>query len=705
MKKSTTKQGDHRKLIDRLLPEPSFKRLMGILATTYEMQPEFVETDFLPSLLGLGAWDDRNWTSRISLEKNLAELDLASIMVDARPYRGRPRSLQLELRPVLPEQGRLLHAKVLLIVYEEAIRLIVGSANLTEPGYRKNREIIAVLTASAKRPDDVRLISDAIEGLYAQLKDWMSPSATQFCEQALKRLAAWKSDSDSKQWFSWGGHKNPVYRQMIEQWPPHEKIHRMTIVSPFWSEETSDGPISRFVSALRSADILSIGAELSLYTEGATEAESIYRPQLPPSFATFDARVLGIQASASAVDPRVPPEEVELGEGFTGARSLHAKVVLLEGDTTSLAYLGSANFTNRGWGFTHDPQRANIEAGVILRRNGRDRTALKALLPPTTGKPIALEGAASGWLAVPDSSPDELPWPEFIRDVLLEPSEVDGSVLELVVVTDPTVVAGVWRIGVVGVELELTKVLLTGDKDSKHPARHQIQLDDETLRHLLREREVHVSWWQCEDGRRIPLNVSPQARLSLPISPESGQPEEQNLIAYYQGQISWEDLFPEPNEPRKDGHDTSESGNKFTVDTSQIQSYVVREFVEALTGINKDLRAAAKASRAGMRLALLGSVSPTSLARRIMEAGRTGTRSPTASGFQLVEILGALSAARKYETAEAFRDDWLRNLNEATDAIQKMLDELTELHSSVLSSAFQRYAKTIREHHMANQHD
>ena len=88
------KSSDHRKLMDRLAPDPLHGRLLGILATTYEMQPEFFETDFLPTLLGLGAWDDRNWTSRIALEKHLAELEAATVLLDAHPYRGRPRSLR-----------------------------------------------------------------------------------------------------------------------------------------------------------------------------------------------------------------------------------------------------------------------------------------------------------------------------------------------------------------------------------------------------------------------------------------------------------------------------------------------------------------------------------------------------------------------------------------------------------------------------------
>jgi phosphatidylserine/phosphatidylglycerophosphate/cardiolipin synthase-like enzyme len=45
----------------------------------------------------------------------------------------------------------VLHAKVTLLHFEHAVRLIVGSANLTKQGYRENREAVAVLTATQKR--------------------------------------------------------------------------------------------------------------------------------------------------------------------------------------------------------------------------------------------------------------------------------------------------------------------------------------------------------------------------------------------------------------------------------------------------------------------------------------------------------------------------------------------------------------------------
>jgi phosphatidylserine/phosphatidylglycerophosphate/cardiolipin synthase-like enzyme len=137
-----------RKLIDRLVPDERWGALHGFLATTYELQPDFLETDFLPSIFGLGAWDDRSWASRIAIEKQLAQLEAATVFMEARKYRGRPRSLRLEVVPVAGD--RKLHAKVLLLVHEKAVRLLVASANLTDPGYRRNREVAAVLSADAK---------------------------------------------------------------------------------------------------------------------------------------------------------------------------------------------------------------------------------------------------------------------------------------------------------------------------------------------------------------------------------------------------------------------------------------------------------------------------------------------------------------------------------------------------------------------------
>lgn len=699
---------DHRKLMDRLTPGPGLGRLLGLLATSYEMQPEFLETDFLPTLLGLGAWDDRNWTSRIALEKHLAELEAATLLIDARPYRGRPRSLRVEVEPVFFPSGRILHAKILLAVYEDAIRFTFGSANLTEPGYRRNREVAAALTASPSHPVEARIILSAVRDMRPLLNDWMTFSAQQLCTLAEERLAEWAGDEgSSEQWFVWGGGPQPIWQQVVNHWPEQDQIERITIASPFWSEEDQDGPVSRFLKTLLTRGLLAPGAQLRLLTEAAPAKQGTYKPKLPESFATFDAGQIGVTATALAVDPRIPPEEIGMGEEFTGTRALHAKIVLLEGAQTALACLGSANFTHRGWGFLPDGGQANVEAGLLLRRSGKQRRALQQLLPPTTGGPVSLDGAASGRLAVPEPSPEELAWPGFLREVLLAPTPNDPHRLGLVIVVEPQAIDGSWQLEHLPADGEPPEPALFSmqnpDSNLTSPDGQTISLSTAQLERLLREQEVLVKWWLCAEGRTFPVNVEAAAKTALPISPGTGRPAEQHLIAYYQGRITWEELFPDP-EGESQSHDNSPGEDDASgVDTSRIQSYIVREFVEALKGITDDLKAAAQSPKACMRLALLGAVSPVALARRVVESAQTGERTPTATGFQLVEILGCLEGARHFPASERFKTDWTDLIAVATQQVVEMLEMLQARFPEELSHDFHQYARTVREHYQTQE--
>lgn len=697
MKPKQTASG--RKLMDRLAPEPLNGRLLGILATTYEMQPEFFETDFLPTLFGLGAWDDRAWSSRIGLEKQLAELDAATLLLDSHPYRGRPRSLRVEVVPVSLAAGRILHAKVVICVHDEAVRLIVGSANLTEPGYRRNREVVAVLEASAKRPTDAALIAGAIREMNLILAESLTASRRQLLDLALERLDQWKiTNLDIDQWAAWSGGDRSLFQQFVEHWPSSDQVEQITIVSPFWSEERENGPVTTLVNTLRGQGWLKSDAQLSLLTEAAPDKETTYKPKLPESFGAFDARSLGVDAVALAVDPRVPPDEVGLGEEFTGTRALHAKIVLFEGSMTSLIYVGSANFSRHGWGFLADPRRANIEAGFIVKRSGEGRSILRNLIPKTIGKPVPLAGAAAGKLALPDPSPEERPWPTFLREVVLQPSATDPEHLDLVV-NIANDVSGPWSIAHLLTKESPRQVLLSVEEPDPGKTTYNVSITDDVLSRLLREQEIHVEWWQFPEGRSFPLNVSFSARTSLPVSPGTGQPNEQDLIAYYQGRISWEDLFPDPESGHSADPVPSADDNNNGVDTSRIQSYIIREFVEALRGIEDDLKLAAQSPKACMRLALLGFVSPVALAKRIVEAVEARERTPTATAFQLVELIACLESARQFGASSHNHSDWIALVDEAVQKVGALLDTLTRRYPNDLSTEFQRYARKVRQHH------
>jgi len=85
---ATNNHAELRKLMDWVRPDPEHGNVVGMLTTSYELDPTFFESDFLPTFLGLGAWDDTSWASRVELQRALAQTDAAALMMDARRYRG-----------------------------------------------------------------------------------------------------------------------------------------------------------------------------------------------------------------------------------------------------------------------------------------------------------------------------------------------------------------------------------------------------------------------------------------------------------------------------------------------------------------------------------------------------------------------------------------------------------------------------------------
>lgn len=695
--KNNKKKGDvrpARRLVDRLVSPPADGSLIAILATTYELQAEFLETDFLPSLLGLGAWDDRNWTSRIAIEKSLADTESAAVFMDTACYRGRPRSLRLSIHPVAVGRGQILHAKVTLLVYDRAVRLIVGSANLTEPGYRKNREVAATLRATPEDQRHVPMLRQAIAGMRVHLADRWNEAAERAASLAVIRLSEWGDAAPSEQdsWFAWSGRDDtmPLLRQMVERWPEDDRVHTITIVSPFWSEERGDGPLAQLIDVLRAHGSLASGARLRLLADARPVGDNKFLPILPESYRTWNATGAGVIATAAAVDPSVLPEEVDGVEEFRGTRRLHAKVALLEGNAYSLAYFGSANFTQHGWGF-RDGLPANLEAGIILRARGADRAALAGLIPGVTGPDIPLDGAAGDQLAVPSQIETPAPWPAFIREITLVAADELHLALEITVFAAE--VEGPWSLTLASDE---TRVLATGHQHS--PVTTKIDLAYEVLASVLVDQEVCVRWWEHPQGTRHPVNVELAARDGLPIAPGSQHPKEHLLLLYYQGRIAWEELYPE-HKADADGVGGSPVAVQATVDTSRIQAYQVREFVEALRGMRDDLKAASS-SPGTMRLAVLGPVSPVALARHVEDAVRRSERSPTAGAFQLVELLGCLDEASR-SPVERDQAAWNSLLLQARAVVTTLLGRIQSEHPVLFPSGglFRKYQASLDQFH------
>ncbi|MBW1706312.1 MAG: hypothetical protein JRJ86_14265 [Deltaproteobacteria bacterium] len=693
---------NQRKLLDKLNSPPEFGPLMGLLATTFEMQPEFFETDFLPAVLNLGAWDDRSWTSRIEIERKLACMKSATVIMDASRYRNRPRSLRVNIVPVSLGGGRALHSKIVLLVFEKAVRLLVGSANLTHQGYRENREVAVVLTAHSKKRDQAGLILSALSTLPEIFKTCWNSECDQLKDEASDLLSEWiRPNEDENEWFIWGGGGEPIWKSFISRWPESERIKRVTIVSPFWSDDEKHTSLVTLVKELKGKKILDENFDIRLLTEAAPDTQSSYKPMLPSSFGNFDFRAFGAIVSAQAVDPKVLQEEVGM-EGFVRNRSLHAKVVMFEGEATSLAYMGSGNFTRRGWSFLENPLRGNIEAGVVVRRAEKGRKGLSALIPETCGPVLELIGGVTEELSEPESEPETIPWPGFIKEILLTLSPEDTDRLDLLILVTLEEVKGSWEVYISPEKAGDGEDVVFKSPLNDQKREFRVRLGRQQLNRILREQEVIVRWWDSDEGRLYPINVSPEAKHTLPISPGTPNFSEQNLILYYQGRISWEDLFPDPEAER-----TKEAGSVIVeddygrrVDTSGIQSYQVREFVEALKGIIDDLKSASRSTEPAMRLALHGPISPIALARVVTDGALNDQKSSVAAGFQLIEILGCLEVARNYDVSKKCARVWKEFIEEAVESIDLLIEKLhlKSPESFKRRGPFSKYERSIRNY-------
>jgi hypothetical protein len=109
---STNDDLDHRKMMDWVRPDiAAHGNVIGMLATTFELDPTFFGSDYLPTFLGLGAWEDTSFErgrhATLAQTRQRCHMDAAG--------RGRPRPLHMSTYRWSAPPGIKLHAKVLLV--------------------------------------------------------------------------------------------------------------------------------------------------------------------------------------------------------------------------------------------------------------------------------------------------------------------------------------------------------------------------------------------------------------------------------------------------------------------------------------------------------------------------------------------------------------------------------------------------------------
>jgi hypothetical protein len=353
------------------------------LATTYEFDAGFFESELLPRFLGLRFDHTENEPAfLVEREDALCEASVA-VLVDHSRFDPKQTTMRWHQLPVhVP--GGILHAKIAVLAWENFVRVIVGSANLNPSGYRRNRELFAALDFwnDPEKSVPLGLLDDVLDVLQLALM-WTraAPGVQERVSKSIDRVRR-----TARQWMDapkvFTPRQRPrislaVTRPAADRSPARSAIDEVLsawgnrralsvcVVSPFVGQhkpgDSSDAVIERLLEVLRSRE-----CEGWLVVPQLPKDEDERKPRVPIS------DVFGRRWTMAFGPPRaayVLPLPLCVEQAENRNRDLHSKAILLEGEQDVLLMIGSSNFTPHGMGVGAH----NLEANLIVEDRSNER--------------------------------------------------------------------------------------------------------------------------------------------------------------------------------------------------------------------------------------------------------------------------------------------------------------------------------------------
>lgn len=352
---------------------------IACIASTFEFDAAFFETELLPRFLGLRFDHTENeLTFLVEREEKLA-LTAATVLVDIHKVDPGQTTLRWDQVPIaVPGAQSIQHSKIVLLAWERLVRLIVGSANLTRPGYRRNREVFASLDfydnseSPPRRPasDSIRLLEQVLA--WARTTDEARIRAFDSLALARDKLASWKmlaSDFRPRErpkvsliatHPAVDGQKSAsAIDQVATAWGPR-RVSEVTVVTPFvgMPEGEVDKVVRRLETIPRSRECV---GRLIAPRHPAEESDRVIRVALPRTFGECWGRCFDSRGGSQVL---AIPQYVKSVDKVN--RALHSKVFSLEGGDHQLLMIGSSNFTPHGMGVGV----FNVEANLLFEDPG-----------------------------------------------------------------------------------------------------------------------------------------------------------------------------------------------------------------------------------------------------------------------------------------------------------------------------------------------
>lgn len=359
---------------------------IGCLATTYTFAPGLFDEQCLARFLEIESDPDREDLAFLLERESRLGSVYAGVLVD-HTQAGVEHSLRWDVLPVRIPHGKQ-HAKLSLLVWSHAVRIIVTSANLSEPGYRTNREVTSSLEL---RPDsgNPEELAGAL-GFFRRLLKYVPGAEMNLPEIERAQTFLTTVERQAREW--------PAPRRGervrshlvftlpgVPGQPPQSALddavaacrrrggspYEAWIASPFFD---LDSETNRAAAALCKSMARGARRDLCfcLPAQREKEAKASVRLLAPESLHQTPKRYQG----------RVTVEVLPDIDEDKNPRIWHAKMLALHSDTYSALMIGSSNFTCAGLGVDKFRNaEANLLTIVDRVAYGRETSELESVWP------------------------------------------------------------------------------------------------------------------------------------------------------------------------------------------------------------------------------------------------------------------------------------------------------------------------------------
>ena len=611
------------KMLDHWLPGDDFGAPLACLATSFTFDVDFFTEDCLSRFLSISTRDPDgasglDLAGMLEEEERLAETTVC-VLVD-QSCRPQPRNLRWDLLPVRVPGG-LLHAKVVVLLWERTARVIIGSANLTAPGYRNQVELGLAFDLDAS----CRLPRKVFEDLSKELRSLLDLTQGDESRPGPKARAHSVLDLFDRRIREVNPPEDPPRGVKVALAPARKGTNPLDMLELVWSGTPPQSVVA-----------LSPFWDGKVPMAGVDDVLDRLAKRAPTGERTSATFVVPVDSMSGSVVVRAPeylrtvaPSRIESAVVAFKAgddRRVHAKCVQYRSSTWLATMFGSSNLTAKGLGIDATPHR-EINLWIGCRADDAYAKVLENLIP--IGE--TLEDVES-WETLEDDE-DETPFeslpPGFGVALLTSRSTLElgftGSSL-------PTA----WTVEFVSPNR--TRTVLLDDHDwelAGRPTSVVVRLPDSDVLpsvldvHWTQSGEQHGAAWLVNlgDGTFLPpsnelWDLSTDVLLTILASTRPLRVAIENAILRGGAQHSSKDVELDPLK---------------AFDSSELLLQRTRRSSAALWGIERRLSKPVHSLEA-LEWRLAGVLGPKHLAEKIVEAARLPGALPGEAQFLLAEL-------------------------------------------------------------------